>query len=272
MSKYLNESLQEEYRLGQIGITKQGDKMKIIAYNLYSDIWVELLYSPVSYVHTSYGNFLRGSVRNVYRVTSGYHGYFGLGPYSSTTIDKNGKSIETKAYQMWSGIHKRAEDYENRRPAYKDVTVDRCWWDYQKFHEWFDENYYEIKGEVMSLDKDILIPGNKIYGPDKCLIVPLRINDLFTCPHQKDKKGNLPPGISIRENPSSITYRVTLNYFDDNGNKKLLQKVFKTMDEAKKFYREMKICFIEKVALDYKDKLPKHVYDAIIKYRHPDWY
>ena len=45
---------------------------------------------------------------------------------------------------------------------YLDVTVCEEWHNFQNFAKWFYENYYEISGEKMRLDKDILIKGNKM--------------------------------------------------------------------------------------------------------------
>lgn len=54
------------------------------------------------------------------------------------------------------------------------------WHDFQEYGKWFDNNYYEIEGETMCLDKDILVKHNKIYSPETCIYAPQTINKLFT--------------------------------------------------------------------------------------------
>ena len=65
------------------------------------------------------------------------------------------------------------------------------WHNYQNFAQWFNENRYDVEGRL-HIDKDILYPGNKIYCPDTCLLVPQRINMLFL---NKPNKRGLPNGI-----------------------------------------------------------------------------
>ena len=62
----------------------------------------------------------------------------------------------------------------------------------QIFSDWSDENKYKC-GERLHIYKDILYPGNKIYSPDTCILVPQRINLLFM---NKPNKRGLPNGIS----------------------------------------------------------------------------
>jgi hypothetical protein len=40
--------------------------------------------------------------------------------------------------------------------------------------------------EGRHLDKDILVPGNKVYSPDRCLFVPREVNNLFSSSSTKD--------------------------------------------------------------------------------------
>lgn len=81
--------------------------------------------------------------------------------------------------------------YQERKPTYKGCSVCDEWLNYQNFAKWYDDNYYEIKGEIMCLDKDILVKGNKIYSPENCVFVPNYINVLFArigCKNKESKE------------------------------------------------------------------------------------
>ena len=47
--------------------------------------------------------------------------------------------------------------------------------------------------ENKEVDKDLLIPGNKVYGPDTCLMVRPIVNSWFK---PNAAKGELPRGVS----------------------------------------------------------------------------
>ena len=266
MANYINKPLPDGQRMWQIGVNKKGEKMQIIYYQSYSKISVRFLDEHKYIADTSYHNFLTGAVKNKYRPVYGEHGYMGEGKYS-TLYNKNSRI----AFEMWSGLHERSGNFDGRHPAYADVSVDENWYNFQNFHKWFDENYYEIEGEVMSLDKDILYPGNRVYSPDKCIIIPLKINDVFITGNQTEDSKKLPVGISKRINPKSVTYRATVMSVNDENIRQIFQKVFKTIDEAMIYYIEHKIKMINFIANKYKDKLPIEIYNAIINYRDPEW-
>lgn len=63
--------------------------------------------------------------------------------------------------------------YQNENPCYEGTFMWDGWLKHRKvFFSWLDANYYEVDGEQMDIDKDILQYGNKQYHPDLCLIVP----------------------------------------------------------------------------------------------------
>ncbi|QQD54814.1 hypothetical protein MHB_0000660 [Pseudomonas fluorescens BBc6R8] len=71
------------------------------------------------------------------------------------------------------------------RATYFDCSVAECWHRYSDFKVWFDKNC--IIG--YQLDKDILVPGNRVYGPDTCCFVPKYINDAVRWWRKKPRSG-----------------------------------------------------------------------------------
>ena len=63
MSKYVNESLPKEQRLGQVGVNNQGEKITIITYRKYEDIDIQFEDGVIVY-HRSYDNFIRGKMKH----------------------------------------------------------------------------------------------------------------------------------------------------------------------------------------------------------------
>ena len=55
--------------------------------------------------------------------------------------------------------------FQEKRPTYKGCKVENYLLNFQNMGKWIEDNYYEVPGEQMCLDKDILCKGNKIYCP-----------------------------------------------------------------------------------------------------------
>ena len=98
-------------------------------------------------------------------------------------------------YQKWFDMIRRCYDpiYLNNKPTYRDCFVEDTLLYLQNFGEWYNENYYEIQGENIHLDKDILCKGNKIYSTENMVFVPEGINSLFTS--RVNHRGDLPIGV-----------------------------------------------------------------------------
>ena len=161
MGKTIIERLYEER------LNNQGCLMKIVEYNNYDDIVVEFQDKYKAQVHTAYGHFVKGVVKNPYYPTS-----YGVGMIGNKyPVSINCKA--TREYVVWQGILKRCFDKntKDKYPTYKDVTCCEEWLLYENFYEWLhaQENFDKWlncgKWE-WAVDKDILIKGNKTYEKD----------------------------------------------------------------------------------------------------------
>lgn len=237
-----------ENRLGEVRRNSYGTVMKIVEYNGYENTVVEFQDEHRARVHTTYGNFIRNQVRNPYDKTVYDVGYLGEGKYK-VYIDQT--RLEP-VYNVWRTLLGRccSERHREQFPAYADCIVCDEWLCYQNFAEWWNDNMYRVGTERMHLDKDILYKGNKVYSPDTCLIVPQRINMLFS---HKPNKYKLPNGIKPTSNGK----------FEAKYNKKYLG-VFNTVEEAELAHENAKRNAIRIVAEEYKSIIPNKVYRALL--------
>lgn len=246
-------------RTGEENVNFQGCKMKIIKYNNATNIIVEFQDKYKCKIISAYKEFKKGKIKNPYYPSVFNKGYMGQGEYNSR--NKNGK--QTVAYIKWKGMIERcySEKSQEKHLTYKGCTVCEEWHNFQNFAKWYEENYYECNGEKMCLDKDILIKGNKIYSPKTCVFVPNTINVLFT--KRQNKRGEYPIGVkhNKRDNSLIVTCSVDgkmkhIGYFP-------LNRPF----QAFYTYKIFKEKYIKQVADEYKNKIPKKLYEAMYEYK-----
>ena len=229
--------------------------MKIVNYNNSHDIIIEFQDKHKARVHTNYGAFKNGEVRNPYYKNVYSIGYIGQGKYNSKE--------HKKTWSVWYDMLRRCYDpYElNKYPTYIDCYVCEEWLNFQNFAKWYESNHYEIFNQRMHLDKDILVKGNKIYSPDTCVFVPERVNELFT---KSDViRGEYPIGVNYHKQHKKLQVRCNtlkekrkhLGYFP-------LNKPF----QAFTAYKNFKENYIKEVADEYKDLIPQKLYEAMYNY------
>ena len=90
--------------------------------------------------------------------------------------DINGKRIWCPYYRKWVDMIRRG--YTSHRASYIGVTVNPIWHRFSNFKKWMQQQPY-WSDENMELDKDILIEGNREYGPDACVFIPKKVNNFF---------------------------------------------------------------------------------------------
>ena len=226
--------------------------MKIVRYKRHDDMDVEFL-DDFHFVkeHVTYSNFKRGEIKNPYDKIMYGVGYLGFGKWKSR-YDKKISDV----YLSWMHMLERCYDPDQKEkyPAYYNkCTVSMVWHDFQNFADWYDQNKYDVGAEVLHLDKDIKYPKNTIYSPYSCILVPQRINELFTC---KPKENGLPVGISL-----STSGKYVASY---NG-KHL--GTYSELKDAYKIYAIAKEMAIQNAANDYKEIITHEIYEILMKYK-----
>lgn len=130
----------------------------------------------------------------------------GVGISDSPHLVKvNGKVL--KSYRVWSSMLLRcySVSYQKKRPTYIGCSVTKEWHSFKNFEKWFLENYTE----GYALDKDILFPGNKIYGPETCVFVPQKLNSLLT--NNKAARGDCPLGVHFHKGTQKYIAQITVD-------------------------------------------------------------
>lgn len=81
-------------------------------------------------------------------------------------------------YQTWHSMLNRCynEKHLRRQPAYLGCSVCGEWHKFSVFKAWMIKQDWEGK----ELDKDLLVQGNKVYGPETCVFVSGLVNKFIT--------------------------------------------------------------------------------------------
>ena len=247
-------------RIGEKNINNFGSEMIIVDYRKYSNIDVYFPEYDWTFKGADYRAFQTGQISCPYEKRTYGVGCIGEGKYKTRN---NGKI--TNCYKTWSDMLRRCycEKYQEKYPTYINCKVYKEWHNFQNFAKWYEDNYYEVEGERMELDKDILVKHNKIYSPDTCVFVPHGINTLFV---KSDKtRGDSVIGAFRLKNGKYRVYCHIYNFNIDKSKYNYLgcydtqQKAFETY----KYYKEKNI---KMVADYYKNKIPKILYDALYNY------
>ena len=106
-----------------------------------------------------------------------------------------GKIKACPYYTAWTSMLRRAYSavYQVNQPTYVDVEVSSDWLTFSNFKSWMEQQDWEGK----SLDKDLLLKGNKLYGPEFCMFVPQSVNSFMT--ERGSLRGEWPIGVHFRK-------------------------------------------------------------------------
>ena len=252
LSEYINVA-----KIGYIFRTNQTCVAKVIDVISCNKILIEFQDENKYKKYVTNSEIKSGSISNPY-----YKSVCGVG-YIGEEIKNTDNSKYDKCKNTWSSIIRRGYDEytKNKRPMYRTCTVCEEWHNYQNFKKWYYNNYYEIEKEVMCLDKDILLKGNKSYSPEMCIFVPNRINVLFT--KSDSARGSLPIGVHRSNN----SFSASCSEIQSNGKKAQTHLgTFKTPEEAFYMYKTYKENVIKQVADKYKEVIPNKLYEALYKW------
>lgn len=181
-------------------------------------------------------------------------GFNSGGKYKSKT---NGKP--TKSYQAWYNILERCYNpkFHLMHPTYIGCVIADEWRDYQDFAEWFEG--HEYSGLGYQLDKDLLIPNNKIYSSNTCRFVPRELNTLLT--DRSLNRGALPQGVTLFKESGKYLADIRIN-----GKKKHLG-LFVHLQDACDAYILAKEAYVKQKALEWRGRIDDDVFEVLMNWR-----
>ena len=140
-------------------------------------------------------------------------------------------------YTKWSSMLYRC--YGRKYPSsYTGCTVTEEWHYFSNFKKWMESRSWEGK----QLDKDILVPGNKVYGENFCLLVTRDLNTLLNT--NEHIRGKYPLGVSSKTvSPQKRVYHARQSKYGKDchiGH-------FDTVEEAAFEYNEHRRAYILEV-------------------------
>ena len=172
-----------------------------------------------------------------------------------TTPTVDGAILWDPAYCTWVNMLKRAYNrrYQVTHPTYSDVTVCKDWHSFRVFRAWRLDNYRE----GFSLDKDLLVAGNREYGPDACIYVPRWLNSFLN--GRSASRGEFPIGVYI--------CKKTGKYLSECGNPITGQKhhlgSFTTPEEAHEAWLTFKLALADRLKKEM-DYIDKRIYNNVL--------
>lgn len=226
--------------VGKVMSTNECGNVVVLEVKNWRNIRILFLEYPYE-TSTEAGKLFSGSIRNPMRPTIHNIGFFGAGPYRIT-----------KAYEKWLKMLNRVYNSKNESDirSYNDVTVHPDWHCYQTFAAWYHRqiDHFDEVDFTWELDKDLLVPGNRIYGPETCCIIPEQIN-LILCDGAFGR-GSLPLGVT--KTKRGKPYKVRVNSFGEQ----IYLGRYETICEAQKAYWKKKFEIIQHAAIIYWKYLP----------------
>lgn len=180
-------------------------------------------------------SFVRsGQIRDPYYPLVFDKGFKGLGDY-----DRNDPQ-----FRIWKAAMARAYGVRAR----EGITVEKRWWSYQDFAADLEE-LPNMGRQSFELDKDALIPGNKVYRRAACCFLPKAINASLTEVSRTSGVYQIPSG----------RYNACIYRFG----KKHSLGTFDTVREAERVRCIARLEYHTTLAKQYRSVIPRLVYENL---------
>jgi len=163
----------------------------------------------------------------------------------------DGKVVVCPYYRAWASLLARcySEAVHKAQPTYVGCSVIEEWLRFSTFRGWMETQIWR----GLNLDKDIIVPGNMIYGPDTCAFVPGYVNVFFNSHSLREK--TLPLGVSYMKKTPDMINEMNKPYaarLREYGKCKLLGRYSDPLD-AHKAWQIGKVESIKNLMQRYKE-------------------
>ena len=167
-----------------------------------------------------------------------------------------------KYYTSWRSMIERcySKKYLERKPSYIGTSVCSEWLYATAFKKWMEQQDWHGK----CLDKDIIVPGNKLYSPESCAFVLQATNSFVIA--RDASRGEYPIGVHLHK-PTGKYIAKCENLF--TGKQEHLG-YFSTPEDAHEAWRKRKHELAQLVAATESD--PRVVEAMKKRYSFEEWY
>ena len=165
-------------------------------------------------------------------------------------------------YAVWENMLKRcySEKFLESHPTYIGTSVCSEWLSATAFRKWMEQQDWHGK----SLDKDIIVPGNKLYSPDTSAFVLQATNSfVLAC---DASRGDCPVGVDLYKRTGEYRARCNNPFSEERGH----IGYFSTQEEAHEAWRKRKHELAQLVAAREAD--PRVVEALRKRYSFEEWY
>lgn len=168
-----------------------------------------------------------------------------------------GEQMFTNAARLHNNMSNRcsSNSEQNNHPGYVGCSLSDNFKNFQFFAEWCNNQIGYKEG--WHLDKDLLIPGNKIYSEDTCLFLPMEINKKIKNSVKPFSETNPFDGVIKSYNTYTVKRAV-------NG--KISEQKFKNLNDAINYSTKIQEEQVRSFADIYKDILPEKTLKALRNY------
>lgn len=244
-------------RIGETRLNATGEKMTILYYKNSRNI--DVIFENGYIKNTNYASFKIGYVKNDFYKSVCNNGMVGYGDYIPKINNEH-----TRPYVYWREMIRRCYG-ELRKRELKNKNYEKCyvgykWKNFQNFGKWFDENYYEINGQTMNLDKDLLVRNNHVYSAKKCVFLPQDINKAIM--NNNNRRGKYPLGVSF--NKSKNAFQVACSTLKEVYGTHI--GTFYNSTEAFYAYKKEKEKRLKELADSYHGIIPDNAYQALMNW------
>lgn len=166
--------------------------------------------------------------------------------YNVVIKNSEGKQKMCPIYSAWKDMLQRCNSYKfkekKQNAKYIECFTNESWRYFIDFKTWALRSGFE---EGLRLDKDILVKGNKEYGPNTCAFVPLSVNNLLLLSKQRE---DVPLGATYSKIRQRQVNELKKPYFarlSRYGTTQRFLGFFKTSMDAHKCWQLAKADYIE---------------------------
>lgn len=238
----------DNFKVGDILTNNQGSNYTIVEYRNSRHVAIEFNDSYKHQVVVRAHALKTKNIRNPFYPTVQGIGYIGVGDFTSAK-----GSIGREAYVKWQSMLERCYSGKDKHLAYGDCSVHPEWHNFQNFARWcVNQKYY---GAGYDIDKDILVTGNRVYSKDTCCLVPEEINAMVVGLRFIDAKNDI--GVDYSEDTGKYVAKASVGKYQ-----KYIGS-YKTSEEARRAYIELKKRYFKNMVIVYKDKIEVNVARAL---------